>query len=486
MRAGLGLRRPYFAAAIAGESRVDFWEVITENVMVAGGNPRRVVRAVRERAPIVLHGVSLSIGSIDPLSRAYLDQLRGLVDELDPWMISDHLCWSGVDGRSGHDLWPVALSVPVLDHVAARVHAVQDRIRRPIALENPAAYARFPDELSEPEFLTELVRRTGCGILLDVANVHVSATNLGWDPIAYLHALPAHAITHVHLAGHTQQGETLIDTHDHAICEPTWELYRIARGLFGDVPTSIERDEHHPPLSELLDELDAIRSIESATRFESVPSRAVTPTASTRTLDDFAAEQRAFYAFVTSDASAPAMIGEPAIYREMYGLRLRDVLRADFPETCATLDDAAIAAYFAAHPPTSFTVRELGRHLPAYLERVMPEHAMRASIELARLDAFDARDEAALTRDELALPANAFVAFPLARSAASTLLPRHLVWRGPRGVVTRELEPAEHAYLALLPCPVHVLADAVGDPAALVALLDRWLTDRLLVGRGLS
>ncbi|HEY0254702.1 MAG TPA: DUF692 domain-containing protein, partial [Kofleriaceae bacterium] len=262
--AGLGLRPPYFRAALAGDPRVAFWEVVTENLMVAGGHPRRIAFAAREHAPIVLHGVSLSIGSADPLSEDYLARLRVLVEELEPALVSDHLCWSGIDGRSAHDLWPLPATEAALAHVASRVHAVQDHVQRQILLENPASYARFPtDEMTEHAFFAELVRRTGCGILLDVSNLHVSAENFGWDAEAYVRALPAGAVQHVHLAGHTKREEMLLDTHDRAICEATWELYAFAMRELGTVATSIERDDRIPPLDELVAELDKIRAIQS-------------------------------------------------------------------------------------------------------------------------------------------------------------------------------------------------------------------------------
>lgn len=257
---GLGLRPPHYQDVLAGSPHVDWWEVISENFMVAGGNPRRVLRAVRERWPVVLHGVSLSIGSIDPLDEDYLARLAQLVSEIEPAIVSDHLCWSGVGGHSAHDLWPLPYTEEALAHVVARVAHVQDRLGRRILLENPSSYVTFgASEIGEAEFLAEVARRADCGILLDVNNVHVSCRNHGWDPTAYLAAIPR--VDQIHLAGHTDHGAYLLDTHDAPVCEAVWTLYARAIERFGAVPTMIERDDHIPPLHELVAELDRAREV---------------------------------------------------------------------------------------------------------------------------------------------------------------------------------------------------------------------------------
>jgi uncharacterized protein len=258
---GLGLRTQHYADATAGAcDGVDWFEVITENFLVAGGNPRRVLREVRERRPIVLHGVSLSIGSTDPLDERYLDQVAALCDEVQPALISDHLCWSSLGGHTVHDLWPMPYTAEALAHVAARVAHVQDRLGRQILLENPSSYATFAaGELGEAEFLAQLAARADCGILLDINNVHVSCRNHGWDPAAYLAAIPAERVGYLHLAGHSREGDLLIDTHDHAVCDEVWALYRGAVRRLGAVATCLERDDHIPPLAELIGELARAR-----------------------------------------------------------------------------------------------------------------------------------------------------------------------------------------------------------------------------------
>ncbi len=262
---GLGLRPRHYQDALAGSAGaagVDWWEVISENFMVAGGNPRRVLRAMRERAPIVLHGVSLSIGSVHPLDEAYLARLAALVAEVEAAIVSDHLCWSGVGGHAAHDLWPLPYTAEALAHVVDRVGRVQDRLGRRILLENPSSYVTFAaSELGEAEFLAEVARRADCGILLDVNNVYVSSQNHGWDAHAYLSAIPVERVGQIHLAGHSDHGSHLLDTHDEPVCAAVWDLYAAAVARFGAVSTMIERDDHIPPLGELVGELDHARSI---------------------------------------------------------------------------------------------------------------------------------------------------------------------------------------------------------------------------------
>jgi uncharacterized protein (UPF0276 family) len=259
---GLGLRPPHYQDVLDGAPRVDWWEVISENFLVAGGNPRRVLREVRARWPVVLHGVSLSIGSVDPLDADYLDRLAALVAEVEPPIVSDHLCWSSLGGHAAHDLWPLPYTDEALALVVAKVGRVQDRLGRRILLENPSSYVTFAaSHIPEAEFLAEVARRADCGILLDVNNVYVSATNHGWDAAAYLAALPVERVGQIHLAGHSDHGTHLLDTHDHPVCDAVWALYRDAVARFGPVAAMIERDDHIPGLDELVGELDRAREI---------------------------------------------------------------------------------------------------------------------------------------------------------------------------------------------------------------------------------
>ena len=259
---GLGLRTQHYADVLEGPPpHVDWWEVISENFLVAGGNPRRVLREVRARWPVVLHGVSLSIGSVDPVDADYLDRLAALIAEVEPPLVSDHLCWTALGGRNGHDLWPLPYTEESLAVVVAKIGQVQDRLGRRILLENPSSYVTFAaSQIAEAEFLAELARRADCGILLDVNNVYVSCTNHGWDPRAYLAAIPAERVGQIHLAGHSDLGTHLLDTHDHPVCEAVWALYGDALAHVGGVSTMIERDDLIPPLPELVAELGTTAS----------------------------------------------------------------------------------------------------------------------------------------------------------------------------------------------------------------------------------
>jgi uncharacterized protein len=266
---GLGLRTPHYNDVIDGDPNVEWWEVITENFMVEGGNPRRVLRTVRERWPVALHGVSLSIGSVDPLDQDYLSRLATLVSEVEPAVVSDHLCWMTLGGHSSHDLWPLPYTEEALTVVANKVKQVQDRLQRRILLENPSTYVTFSaSHIAEGEFMAELARRADCGLLLDVNNVYVSCRNHGWNADDYLAAIPADRVGQIHLAGHTDFGTHLLDTHDHEVCDPVWKLYQAAIQKFGGVTSMIERDDHIPALADLITELDVARDI-SARALES-------------------------------------------------------------------------------------------------------------------------------------------------------------------------------------------------------------------------
>jgi len=259
---GLGLRKPHYADFLSTRIGVDFVEVISENFMVAGGKPRRILHDVRARYPVALHGVSMSVGSADGLDGAYLARLRQLVDEIEPLFVSDHLSWSRIEGFSSHDLLPLPYTREALDLVAANVSRAQEVLGRAMLLENPSTYIDFPDaEMTEWEFLDALCARTGCGLLLDVNNVFVSATNHGFDPIAYLDGIPAHRVRQIHLAGHSQGAELLVDTHDQPVPPSVWGLYAHVLPRLGPVATMIERDDAIPPLADLLAELAVARRL---------------------------------------------------------------------------------------------------------------------------------------------------------------------------------------------------------------------------------
>lgn len=261
---GLGLRAEHYLDLDRDGVAVDWLEIISENFMVGGGRPLWWLDRLRARYPMVMHGVSLSIGGTDPLNERYLDDLAALAGRVEPAWISDHLCWTGVEGVNLHDLLPLPYTDEALAHVADRIGRVQDRLRRPLVIENVSSYMNFTvSDLSEAEFLAALVARSGCELLLDVNNVHVSAFNHGFDALGFLDALPRHAIRQIHMAGHSHMGSHIIDTHDAPIAEEVFALYAEAIRRFGPVPSMIERDADIPPLPELLSELDRLRAIAS-------------------------------------------------------------------------------------------------------------------------------------------------------------------------------------------------------------------------------
>jgi len=259
---GLGLRAEHYQDILDGDPNVDWFEVISENYMVPGGQPLKMLDRVRERWPIVMHGVSMSIASTAAPDMDYLRDLKALADRVEPKWISDHLCWTGVHGKNLHDLLPIPYTAESLDHVVDRVHLVQDVLVRPLTLENVSTYVRFAEaDMTEWEFISELSRRTGCWLLFDVNNVYVSAFNHGYDPLIFLNGIPQDRVVQFHMAGHDHMGTHIIDTHDREVCADVWALYRAALKRFGAVSTIIERDADIPPLAEIMVEVEETRRI---------------------------------------------------------------------------------------------------------------------------------------------------------------------------------------------------------------------------------
>ncbi|KUO56613.1 MAG: hypothetical protein APF80_02725 [Alphaproteobacteria bacterium BRH_c36] len=259
---GLGLRSEHYSEIFEHNPPVDWFEVLSENFMVPGGSPLRNLDRVRLDYPVVMHGVSLSIASTGELNWDYLRDLKSLAVRLEPAWISDHLCWTGVHDVNLHDLLPIPYTEEALRHISSRIHQVQDYLGRALVLENVSTYVEFSEsEMPEWEFLAELSRSTGCWLLLDLNNVYVNARNHGYDAVRFLDGVPADRVVQFHLAGHSDMGDYLIDTHDHPVCEEVFELYRMALHRFGPVSTMIERDDKIPPLRELVAELDRARRI---------------------------------------------------------------------------------------------------------------------------------------------------------------------------------------------------------------------------------
>ncbi|HXQ31067.1 MAG TPA: DUF692 domain-containing protein [Steroidobacteraceae bacterium] len=266
---GLGLRPVHYTAILETAPAVDWFEVITENYLVGGGGPLHFLDAVRARYPVAMHGVSLSIGSTAPLDEDYLGRVRDLALRCAPEWISDHLCWTGTDGRNLHDLLPLPYTPEAVAHVAPRIEHVQERLGRPLVLENVSSYVSYTSSaMSEWEFLTALVRRTGCRLLLDVNNVYVSSRNHGFNATDFIDGVPLEAVQQFHLAGHQDHGTHCIDTHDAPVRDEVWDLYAHTVRRFGPVSTLLERDDHIPPLAELVTELEHARAVARDARLE--------------------------------------------------------------------------------------------------------------------------------------------------------------------------------------------------------------------------
>jgi uncharacterized protein (UPF0276 family) len=259
---GVGLRAEHYDDVLGGHGGSDWFEAITENYIDSRGRPLRVLEQVRRDRPVALHGVALSIGSADPLNLRYLDNLKALVRHIEPALVTDHLCWTGVDGRCLYDLLPLPYDEDTLAHVVERVGRVQDHLGRRIALENPSSYVRFRHSvLPEWEFLAEVAAQADCGILLDVNNVYVSARNHGFDPLRYLDGIPRQRVAQIHLAGYTDMGRYLFDTHSAPVSEPVWRLYAHAMRLFGPVSTLVEWDADIPSFARVCAEAEHARCI---------------------------------------------------------------------------------------------------------------------------------------------------------------------------------------------------------------------------------
>ena len=257
---GLGLRPDHYESILSDRPAVDFFEALTENYLVPGGKPLHYLDRIRERYPVVLHGVSLSIGAAAPLDREYLQALKGLVRRVEPAWVSDHLCWTGVDGINLHDLMPIPYTEAALRHVAARVREVQDVLGQRILLENVSSYVSYSaSEMTEWEFLARLAVDADCLLLFDVNNVYVNSVNHRFDPLDFINGVPVERVRQLHLAGHDDHGRYIIDTHDAPVADPVWSLFQRVCQRFGPISTLLERDANIPPLEDLVAELDLTR-----------------------------------------------------------------------------------------------------------------------------------------------------------------------------------------------------------------------------------
>ena len=259
---GLGLRTEHYQDVLDTLPKLDWFEVITENYIIPGGKPLDFLFRIREHYPMVMHGVSMSIGSTDELDLTYLKLVKNLADQLDvPWF-SDHLCWTGMNGKNMHDLLPLPYTDEAIRHVATRIKQVMEIVERPMIIENLSSYVTYKSSaMSEWEFYNAVVEEADCGMLLDINNIYVSSFNHEFNPLEYLQSVPIERVYQFHLAGHSHYGDIIIDTHDHPVINEVWDLYECAVKRFGPVSTMIERDDNIPPLAEVIGELNHARQI---------------------------------------------------------------------------------------------------------------------------------------------------------------------------------------------------------------------------------
>ena len=262
---GLGLRSTYYQEILSTLPLVDFFEIISEDYMIEGGNPLYYLDKIREHYPMVMHGVSMSIAGTDPLNQDYLKNLKILINRVKPAWVSDHCCWTGVNGKNMHDLLPIPYTEEALNHIASRIIQVQEYLGQRIAIENVSSYISYKNsDYTEWEFLSALTQKADCLLLLDINNIYVNSFNHGFDPHDFINGIPVDRVQQFHLAGHTNKGSVILDTHDAPIIENVWELFEVALKRFGKVSTLIERDDRFPPFAELLDELAQVRKYVAA------------------------------------------------------------------------------------------------------------------------------------------------------------------------------------------------------------------------------
>jgi hypothetical protein len=386
---GVGFRTEHAGEIARAPGAVDWFEVLSDHYLGVGGKRRALLERLRAAHPLALHGVSLSIAGGEPLDRAYLDGLAALAAWLDPVFVSDHLCWTALGGHQSHDLLPVACTQQVLEHVAARVAHVQERLGRRLLLENASAYVAFrAREMEEADFLAELVRRTGCGVLLDVNNLVVNAANLGVDPKRALEALPVDAVGYMHLAGHAVLPDVRIDTHDAAVPSAVWTLFEAAAQRFPAAGVILERDDDLPAYPQLVAELEEARARHAAAtqgRTAAAPpaSGSLARTSVSAHWPDL---QREFFARIVDqplgqeqeglasllDESLPVRAARGLrVYSDAYTASLRRALATNFAALARVLApadfDRLAAAYLRAHPPRGFDYVRLGARLAEFV-----------------------------------------------------------------------------------------------------------------------
>lgn len=407
---GVGLRTEHYEVITRDWPAMEWFEAISENYMDSGGRPLRILEEVRKRYPVALHGVSLSIGSVDELNVRYLERLKALSDRIEPFIVSDHLCWTGIDGAQLHDLMPLPFTEEALLHIVSRVERVQNFLGRKILLENVSSYVTYKHSvIPEWEFLSEVSRRSGCGILLDLNNVYVNAQNHKFDPYTYLENIPADKVGQFHLAGHTDMGDYLFDTHSGEVIAPVWGLYRKALELYGPVSTLIEWDEAIPEFTRLSEEAERARvyyrKAEAAKRVPQKDAERSSSVSSPRVSEPALKEvQRWMKVFVqpSSKKQNPGRdsllnpqgkatgVERMSVYAEGYGVRIHEALKEAFEAVRHVIGEKSFwtlaQAYALAYPSQEYNLSLAGRHLPGFLEDSSFAHEYAFLADLARLE----------------------------------------------------------------------------------------------------
>ncbi len=402
---GLGLRPKHYSHIFEHQPDVDWFEIISENFMDTGGKPRRNLARIAERYPLVMHGVALSIGTVDPLNSEYLQKLKKLADDIKPAWISDHLCWTGIAHKNSHDLLPVPYTEEALKHIVSRISQVQDFLGRPIALENPSTYLEFKtSHIPESEFIAEMAKQSGCHLLLDVNNVYVTCYNHRLDAKAYIDALPLERVQQIHLSGHSNVGTYIIDTHDDHVVDEVWSLYKYVVHKAGRVPnTMVEWDDNIPEFDVLYAELGkAKHAAKDAQNFALLPqltrdeehyvANIQTPLADVQTtmqdaiLFGAAIDSKPDTWIRSKAAFAPK--DQLAVYVNAYRFRLYDVTAEDYPVLKYSLGednfDKLIKDFVNTAHSDHFNVGRYAAHLPAFLKQHKLESEFTA--ELATLE----------------------------------------------------------------------------------------------------
>ncbi len=423
---GLGLRTAHYNDFLTSSQDVDWLEIITDNFLVDGGKPLVTLEKIRRDYPMAMHGVAMSIGASEGVDLAYLKKVKALADRIDPMWVSDHLCWIGHAGAELHDLYPLPYTDEAARHVITQIQRAQDVLQRKLVLENVSSYIDFKaSSASEWQFLSYVAQTADCELLVDVNNIYVSSVNHGFDPLTYLRALPVDRVRQIHLAGHSDNGDYIIDTHDHPVSPAVWALYSAACQRFGAVATMIERDDHIPPLVELIAELAMARDVAAAalngssitmgTSVESTHASAIFHSTPANELALTATQSRLKnYVLDRPDTSPPLLdaIKAPAnnnsaqrlnIYKNAYSARLVEVLVDSFAKTYLYMGsdafEADTAQFVLQHPPTTRSLSRYGAALPDFFRARYPGNPELA--ELAQLDwdlrtRFDGADVAAL------------------------------------------------------------------------------------------